>query len=105
MRHVYRVTEVVGASSDGLEAAIEAATERASETLRKMEWFEVTSIRGALNGGRITDYQVTLKVGIPPRVEPRRDRPHGLRPGARPGLNTGGTLPPQLAWVACDRLT
>jgi len=64
VRHVYRVTEIVGASPDGIEAAIEAATERASETLRRLEWFEVMSIRGALSGGQISDYQVTLKVGF-----------------------------------------
>ena len=64
MRHVYRVTEVVGTSSEGIEAAIEAAMERASETLRKLEWFEVVSVRGSLSGGSISEYQVTLKVGF-----------------------------------------
>jgi flavin-binding protein dodecin len=38
--------------------------ERASETLRGLGWFEVTELRGLLENGTISEYQVTLKVGF-----------------------------------------
>jgi flavin-binding protein dodecin len=62
--HVYSVSEVVGSSADGLDAAIEAAVNRAAKTLRNLGWFEVTEIRGHLDKDKIAHYQVTLKVGF-----------------------------------------
>lgn len=62
--HVYRVTEIVGSSTDGIDQAIRNAVARASETLRNLDWFEVVSIRGHLNGGQIEHTQVTIKVGF-----------------------------------------
>ena len=61
---VYRVTEVVGTSPDGIDQAIHNAIERASRTLRHLDWFEVTQVRGHLVDGRIEHYQVGLKVGF-----------------------------------------
>ncbi len=61
---VYRVTEIVGSSSDGLAAAIEVAASRAAKTLRNLDWFEVTDIRGAMAEGDIAWFQVTMKVGF-----------------------------------------
>jgi flavin-binding protein dodecin len=65
--HVYRKTELVGSSSESLTNAIETAVERASRTLRNLEWFEVSEIRGHIQDGKVAHYQVTLKVGF--RVE------------------------------------
>ena len=62
--HVYRVTEIVGSSQDGIDQAIRNAVTRASETLRNLDWFEVVSIRGHLNEGQIEHTQVTIKVGF-----------------------------------------
>jgi flavin-binding protein dodecin len=62
--HVYRVTEIVGSSPEGLEAAISNAIARADKTLRNLDWFEVVNVRGHLEGGQIGHYQVTLKVGF-----------------------------------------
>jgi flavin-binding protein dodecin len=62
--HTYKVTEIVGTSSDGLDAAIRSGIARASKTLRNLDWFEVTDIRGAMNEGDIAWFQVTLKVGF-----------------------------------------
>lgn len=61
---VYRVTDVVGSSSDGIDAAIRLALERAAETLHGLDWFEVTEIRGRIENGRVDEYQVGLKVGF-----------------------------------------
>ncbi|MER7752732.1 dodecin [Kitasatospora sp. NPDC097643] len=62
--HVYRVTEIVGSSTESVEAAIRNGVERASRTLRNLDWFEVTQVRGHLEDGRIKHYQVGLKIGF-----------------------------------------
>ncbi|MGV9269324.1 dodecin [Kitasatospora sp. NPDC003701] len=62
--HVYRVTEIVGSSTESIDAAIRNGVERASRTLRNLDWFEVTQVRGHLAEGRIQHYQVGLKVGF-----------------------------------------
>jgi flavin-binding protein dodecin len=62
--HTYRVTEIVGTSREGVDAAIANAVSRASETLRHLDWFEVTEVRGHIEEGRIEHYQVGLKVGF-----------------------------------------
>ena len=65
--HTYRVTEIVGSSSESIDAAIRGGIERAAETLRDLDWFEVTEIRGHLENGVIGHFQVGMKVGF--RVE------------------------------------
>lgn len=62
--HTYKVTEIVGSSSESLDAAIRSGIARASESLRHLGWFEVTSIRGHLEDGAIGHYQVTMKLGF-----------------------------------------
>ncbi|SFC45049.1 dodecin [Streptomyces aidingensis] len=62
--HIYRVTEIVGSSAEGVDAAVRNAIERASKTLRQLDWFEVTQIRGHIEEGRIGHFQVGLKVGF-----------------------------------------
>jgi flavin-binding protein dodecin len=62
--HVYRVTEIVGTSPDGIDAAIRSAIQRASTTIRGLDWFEVTEVRGHIVDGEIGHYQVGLKVGF-----------------------------------------
>lgn len=62
--HIYRVTEIVGSSPDGVDAAIRNAIERASRTLRQLDWFEVVQVRGHIEDGELAHYQVGLKVGF-----------------------------------------
>ena len=62
--HTYRVTEIVGSSPDGVDAAIRNGIDRAARTLRGLDWFEVTQIRGHFEDGRIGHYQVGLKIGF-----------------------------------------
>ncbi|MBB4986887.1 MULTISPECIES: dodecin [Streptomyces] len=62
--HTYRVTEIVGTSTEGLDEAIRNGIQRASQTLRGLDWFEVTQVRGHLVDGSIEHYQVGLKVGF-----------------------------------------
>jgi flavin-binding protein dodecin len=60
----YRVTEIVGTSPDTVDAAIRNAIKRAGETLRHLDWFEVTEVRGQIVDGEVAHYQVGLKVGF-----------------------------------------
>jgi flavin-binding protein dodecin len=65
--HVYSVSEIVGSSDAGIDDAIRGAVERASRTLRNLEWFQVSEIRGHIENGSVGHFQVTMKVGF--RVE------------------------------------
>ena len=60
----YRVTEIVGTSRDGVEAAIQNGINRAAKTIRHLDWFEVTEIRGHIVGGEVMHFQVGMKVGF-----------------------------------------
>jgi hypothetical protein len=62
--HVYRVTEIVGTSTENLDAAIRNGIDRAAQTLHNLDWFEVTEIRGHLVDGAIAHVQVGMKVGF-----------------------------------------
>ncbi|GAB3277733.1 hypothetical protein B5M43_010570 [Microbacterium sp. MEC084] len=64
MSHTYSVSEIVGSSPDGIDAAIRSALERASATVRHIEWFEMVSVRGHADEGSVLHFQVTLKVGF-----------------------------------------
>jgi dodecin len=62
--HVYSITEIAGSSSTSLDDAIRNAVSTASHTLRNLEWFEVTEIRGHIANGQVGHYQVQLKLGL-----------------------------------------
>lgn len=63
--HVYSVSEIVGSSSESIEDAINVALSRARKTLRHLNWFEVTELRGYLTEeGNVDYYQVALKLGF-----------------------------------------
>lgn len=60
----YSISEIVGTSPQGIDQAITNGILAAAQTLRNLDWFEVQSIRGHLEEGRIADWQVTLKIGF-----------------------------------------
>lgn len=62
--HIYRVTEIVGTSHKGVDDAVRNGIRRAAQTLRGMDWFEITQVRGNIADGEIEHYQVGLKVGF-----------------------------------------
>jgi hypothetical protein len=62
--HTYRIAEIVGTSPDGVDAAIRNAVSRANRTLRNLDWFEMTEVRGHLVNGEVADWQVTVKIGF-----------------------------------------
>jgi flavin-binding protein dodecin len=61
---IYRITEVVGTSPESVQQAIRNGIARVSRTVRNVEWFEATEIRGQVENGDIKAFQVTLKVGF-----------------------------------------
>jgi dodecin len=65
--HVYRLSEIVGSSRTSVDDAIRTAIRKAAETVRNIDWFEATEIRGQVVDGDVAYYQVTLKIGF--RVE------------------------------------
>ena len=62
--HVYKHIELTGSSTQSVQHAIENAVERASKTLRGMQWFEVIDTRGHIENGKVAHWQVTIKVGF-----------------------------------------
>ena len=62
--HTYRLIEVVGSSSTGIDDAIKEAIADASKTVRNIRWFQVVETRGHVDGGAVAHFQVTLKIGF-----------------------------------------
>ncbi len=62
--HVYKTIELVGTSPSGVEAAVQQALARASQTVRSMRWFQVIETRGHIETGEVAHWQVCLKVGF-----------------------------------------
>jgi flavin-binding protein dodecin len=62
--HVYSVTEIVGSSGGSIDEAIKNGIATAAKTLRNLEWFEVTQIRGHIDNGKLAHYQVQMKLGL-----------------------------------------
>jgi flavin-binding protein dodecin len=62
--HVYKILELTGSSTSGIEDAVNSALAKANETVRNMQWFEVVETRGHVRDGKVAHWQVTLKVGF-----------------------------------------
>ena len=60
----YGITEIVGTSSDSVAQAIRNGISRASQTVRNLDWFEVSTIRGHIEDGEVAHFQVQMKVGF-----------------------------------------
>lgn len=62
--NVYKILELAGSSTTGVEDAVQAAIGKASATVRNIRWFEVVQVRGHVEDGKVAHYQVLLKVGF-----------------------------------------
>ena len=62
--HTYRISEIVGSSPNSVDEALRNGLQRAGQTLRNLDWFEVEGIRGRLEDGQVAHIQVTMKVGF-----------------------------------------
>ena len=61
---VYRVTELVGTSSESWEKAAAAAVETASHTLRDLRIAEVVELDLVIEEGRVRAYRTKLKISF-----------------------------------------
>jgi dodecin len=93
---VYGLSKIVGTSTQGVDEAIRVAVQRASRTLRGLDWFEVTNTRGHLADGEIEHFQVTLKIGSGWRI---RSRPGPRKPGTSLHLCAQTTPISATEWV------
>jgi dodecin len=66
--HVYKLVELVGSSTIGIEDAVQNAITKAAATIRNMRWFQVVETRGYIDAGKIAYWQVTVKIGF--TIEP-----------------------------------
>jgi len=62
--HIYKSIELTGSSTTGIEDAVNLAVAKASKTIHKLRWFEVTEIRGEIDNDSVKHWQVTMKVGF-----------------------------------------
>ena len=61
---VYRVTEVIGVSSESWEAAAKAAVETAAKTVRDLRIAEVIRQDLTIEDGRVAAYRVRLGISF-----------------------------------------
>ncbi len=61
---VYRVTEVIGASSESWEAAARSAVETAARTVRDLRVAEVTREDVTIEDGKISSFRVRLSISF-----------------------------------------
>lgn len=61
---VYRVTELIGTSSQSWEAAARAAVETAAKSLRDLRVAEVVEQDMTIENGKVTTYRVKLNVSF-----------------------------------------
>jgi len=62
--HTYKLIELVGTSSSGIEDAVNNALQRAGQTVNNMRWFQVMETRGEVDQNKVAHWQVTLKIGF-----------------------------------------
>jgi flavin-binding protein dodecin len=61
---VYKMLELTGTSTVSMEDAVHTAVARAARTIRHMHWFQVSETRGAIKDGKVSQWQVTIKIGF-----------------------------------------
>lgn len=62
--HVYKHIEVTGTSTESSDHAIRTAVSKAAESVRELRWFEVTDLRGEIDGDAVAHWQATIKIGF-----------------------------------------
>ena len=62
--HVYKLLELAGSSTTGIEDAVQSAIAKAHQSVRNIHWFTITETRGHVTDGKVAHWQVSLKVGF-----------------------------------------
>ena len=61
---VFKKIELTGTSEQSIEEAVNNAISKAAKTVRKMRWFEVVEVRGAIEEDHVAQWQATVKVAF-----------------------------------------
>lgn len=64
MERTYKIIELVGVSEKSSDEAIKNAVGAAAKTLKELSWFEVQEVRGHIVNGKVTEFQVKVKVSF-----------------------------------------
>jgi flavin-binding protein dodecin len=62
--HIYKIIQLAGSSPESIEKAVENAVSRAAQSLHDLRWFEVIETRGHIEDGKVSHFQVVVKVGF-----------------------------------------
>ncbi len=62
--HVYKQVEITGTSSKSAQDAVERAIAKAALTVHNLRWFQVIETRGAITKNKVSQWQVTVKIGF-----------------------------------------
>ncbi|MCW8806459.1 MAG: dodecin family protein [Ignavibacteriaceae bacterium] len=62
--HIYKHIELTGSSKNSIEEAIQNAVGKANESVKNMRWFQMTDLRGHIDNGNVSHWQVTIKIGF-----------------------------------------
>jgi flavin-binding protein dodecin len=65
--HVYKQIEITGSSTESSDDAIRKAIEKAGQSVKHMDWFDVIEMRGYIEQSAVKYWQVTIKIGF--RIE------------------------------------
>jgi len=61
---VWKCIEIVGESPESFAEATRNAITEAGKTVKQMQWFEVVSLRGTIQNGKVNRFQVSVKIGF-----------------------------------------
>jgi flavin-binding protein dodecin len=61
---VYKLIELTGTSTSGIEDAVNTALKRAGKTIQHLSWFQVLETRGSIKKNQVQHWKVTIKVGF-----------------------------------------
>jgi flavin-binding protein dodecin len=64
MERTYKKIEIVGISDTSFGDATQNAVAKACQSLRHVDWFEVTEMRGLVENDKVKEFQVTVKIGF-----------------------------------------
>jgi len=62
--HTYQKLELVGSSTTSIEDAVQNAVAKAAEEYSSLRWLEVLETRAHLEEGKVSHWQVTVKIGV-----------------------------------------
>ena len=64
MERTYKKIEIVGSSEKSFAEATKNAVAKACQSLRHVDWFEVTEMRGLVEKNKVKEFQVAVKIGF-----------------------------------------